>query len=131
MKRVGFIILLLVSLALHFFTPKSETPLQPSTSADCSVQQTNHCTLVGIQGEPLTIATGGQAQISAPTHFSYSAERVHFGKNRTRTAFLRKMIHHYQPVYLVFRGKERLDSAPFATPVGSTYYVYGLRRILC
>ena len=131
MKRVGFILLLLVSIALHFFSPKSMPSVQPITSADCTVQQMSHSTLVGLQGEPLTITTSGHAQLSTPTHFSYSAERVHFGKNRTRTAFLRKMIHNYQPVYLVFRGKERLDSAPFATPVGSAYYVFALRRILC
>ena len=88
--------------------------------------------MVGIQGEPLTIiGSTAQVQFSAPTHFSYSAQRVQFGKNRTRTAFLRKMIRHYQPVYLVFRGKERLETSPFASSVGSTWYVYGLRRILC
>ena len=132
MKRVGYILLFLVSMGIQIFSPKSAPTAQSNTSTGCTVQQNIHGTLVGIQGEPLTIiGSTAQVQFSAPTHFSYSAQRVHFGKNRTRTAFLRRMIHHYQPVYLVFRGKERLETSPFSTHPGSTYYVYGLRRILC
>ena len=131
MKRFGYILLLLLSIGIHFFSPKPSSTVLPNTSAGCTVQQNDHGALVGIQGEPLTLTTTGHAQFSVPTHFSYSAERVHFSKNRTRTAFLRKMIRHYQPVYLVFRGKERLETSPFASSVGSTWYVYGLRRILC
>ncbi|MBR1877911.1 MAG: hypothetical protein IJ814_02770 [Paludibacteraceae bacterium] len=132
MKRVGFILLFLASVGIQFFAPKSQSQCQcPSRSADCTVQQHMQGALVGIQGEPLTLTTSGQIQFSAPTHFSHSAQRVQFGKNRTRTAFLRRMIHHYQPVYLVFRGKERLETSPFAVSPGSTYYVYTLRRILC
>ena len=131
MKRLGDILLFLASLWIQIFSPKSAPSVYPNTSADCTVQQNIHGTLVGIQGEPLTLTTTGHAQLSAPTHVSYSAQRVHFGKNRTRTAFLRRMIHYYQPVYLVFRGKERLETSPFSTHPGSTYYVYGLRRILC
>ena len=131
MKRVGYILLFLVSIGIQIFSPKSAPTVQSNTSTDCTVQQNIHGTLVGIQGEPLTLTTTGHVQFSAPTHFSYSAQRVHFGKNRTRTAFLRRMIHHYQPVYLVFRGKERLETSPFSAHVGSAYYVYGLRRILC
>lgn len=131
MKRVGYILLLLLSIGIRLYTPAQELTVQPVSTTDFVVQQNNHHALVGIQGEPLTIASEGSVQISVPTHFSSIAHRVTFGKNRTRTAFLRKMIRHYQPVYLVFRGKERLEASPFATPVGSTYYVYGLRRILC
>ncbi|MBQ7631928.1 MAG: hypothetical protein IJS82_04120 [Paludibacteraceae bacterium] len=131
MKRVGYILLFLASLAIQLFAPKSTPVVQTNASADCTVQQHLQGSLVGIQGEPLTLTTTGQTQLSAPTHFSYSAHRVSFGKNRTRTAFLRKMIHHYQPVYLVFRGKERLETSPFSTHPGSMYYVYSLRRILC
>ena len=131
MKRVGYILLFLAALGIQIFSPQNEPVIQTDPSTDCAVQQDSHHALVGIQGEPLTIASEGSVQISVPTHFSSVAHRVTFGKNRTRTAFLRKMIRHYQPVYLVFRGKERLETSPFATPVGSTYYVYGLRRILC
>ena len=131
MKRVGYILLFLASIGIQIFSPQSAPVATENSSTGCTVQQNIHGTLVGIQGEPLTIASSGSIQFSAPTHFSYSAQRVQFGKNRTRTAFLRKMIHHYQPVYLVFRGKERLEASPFSTSVGSAYYVFGLRRILC
>ena len=130
MKRIGYILLLL-SIGIQFFAPKSEPVVQPDTSADCTLQQQDFGSLVGIHGEPLTIINNGSVQISVPTHFNYGAERITFGKNRTRTSFLRKMIHQYQPFYLVFRGRERLETSPFATSVGSTYYVYCLRRILC
>ena len=135
MKRVGYILLFLASVVIQLSavcSQSAEGSGQPTSSADCTVQPMSLSTMVGIQGEPLTIiGSSAQAQISAPTHFSYSAQRVQFGKNRTRTAFLRKLIHHYQPVYLVFRGKERLETSPFSTHPGSLYYVFGLRRILC
>ena len=132
LKYVAYILLFLVSIGVQFFTPIQKTDVQPVSSSDCAVQATGYHSSAGIQGELLTIANGGWSiSISAPSHFISGAERVSFGKNRTRTAFLRRMIHHYQHVFLVFRGKERLEASPFATPVGSTYYVYGLRHILC
>ena len=131
MKRVGYILLLLLGIGIRLYTPAQELTVQPVSTTDFVVQQNNHHALVGIQGEPLTIASEGSVQISVPTHFSSIAYRVTFGKNRTRTAFLRKMIRHYQPVFIVFRGQERLETSPFCSSAGSAYYVYFLRRILC
>ena len=88
MKRVGYILLLLLGIGIRLYTPAQELTVQPVSTTDCVVQQDNHHALVGIQGEPLTIASEGSVQISVPTHFSSIAHRVTFGKNRTRTAFL-------------------------------------------
>ncbi len=132
MKRFGFILLTLVSIGILLFVPKDKPAAEPVHTSGCVVQQTDLHALVGIQGEPLTLASaGGRITTSVPTHFSSNTERTSFGKNRTRTAFLRKMIHHYQPVFIVFRGQERLETSPFCSSAGSTYYVYFLRRILC
>lgn len=131
MRRIGYILLFLLSLGIRLLSPEITPVVRSNASPDCTVQQTSQCAMLGIQGEPLTITGSAHTNISAPTHFSYSAQRVQWSKNRTRTAFLRKMIQHYQPVFLSFRGKERFESSPFATPVCRTYYVYGLRRILC
>ena len=121
-----------MSIGIQFFEPMDKPTAKPVHTSGCAVQQTDHHTLVGIQGEPLTLANNGSnITASVPTHFSANTERTPFGKNRTRTAFLRKMIHHYQPVFIVFRGQERLETSPFCSSAGSTYYVYFLRRILC
>ena len=132
MKRYWYIFLILVSIGVQLFEPMDKPTMQPVQTSGCAVQPTDHHTLVGIQGEPLTLAnSGSNITTSVPTHFSANTQRTPFGKNRTRTAFLRKMIHHYQPVFIVFRGQERLETSPFCSSAGSTYYVYFLRRILC
>lgn len=131
MKRCGYILLLLVSIGAMFLAPKRVPVGRSDRSVCCIVQSAERHALAGIHGEPLTVVCTGNMQVSVATCFSYSAQRVQFGKHRTRTAFLRKMIRHYQPIYLVFRGKERLETSPFAASVGSVYYVYCLRRILC
>ena len=132
MKRFGFILLTLVSIGILLFVPKDKPAAESVHTSGCVVRQTDLHALVGIQGEPLTLASaGGRITTSVPTHFSSNTERTSFGKNRTRTAFLRKMIHHYQPVFIVFRGQERLETSPFCSSAGSMYYVYFLRRILC
>ena len=132
MKRFGFILLTLVSIGILLFVPKDKPAAESVHTSGCVVRQTDLHALVGIQGEPLTLASaGGRITTSVPTHFSSNTERTSFGKNRTRTAFLRKMIHHYQHVFIVFRGQERLETSPFCSSAGSTYYVYFLRRILC
>ena len=131
MKRILILLLCAISMSAMCPINAQASAVQPVAATDCVVQSFDHHALAGIQGEPLTIASEGNIQSSIPTHFSSGAKRVPFGKNRTRTAFLRKMIHHYQSVYLVFRGKERLETSPFATSAGCAYYVYGLRRILC
>ena len=132
MKRFGFILLTLVSISILLFVPKDKPAAEPVHISGCVVRQTDLHALVGIQGEPLTLASaGGRITTSEPTHFSSNTERTSFGKNRTRTAFLRKMIHHYQHVFIVFRGQERLETSPFCSSAGSTYYVYFIRRILC
>ena len=132
MKRFWYILLILVSIGVQWFEPMDKPTARPVQTSGCAVQQTDHHTLVGIQGEPLTLANNGSnITTSVPTHFSANTERTPFGKNRTRTAFLRKMIHHYQPVFIVFRGQERLETSPFCSSAGSMYYVYFLRRILC
>lgn len=132
MKRFWYILLILVSIGVQWFEPMNKPTVQPVQTSGCAVQQTDHHTLVGIQGEPLTLANNGSnITTSVPTHFSANTQRTPFGKNRTRTAFLRKMIHHYQPVFIVFRGQERLETSPFCSSAGNTYYVYFLRRILC
>ena len=100
-------------------------------SADCAVQQMNYQALTGIQGEPLIIAGSGSVEAQVPTTLSGSSRRVNVGKNRTRTAVQRTLIQNHQPSFIIFRGKERLESSPFAASAGSTYYVYALRRILC
>ena len=132
MKRFWYILLILVSIGVQWFEPMDKPTAKPVHTSCCAVQPTDHHMLVGIQGEPLTLANNGSnITTSVPTHFSANTERTPFGKNRTRTAFLRKMIHHYQPVFIVSRGQERLETSPFCSSAGSTYYVYFLRRILC
>ena len=100
MKRFWYILLILVSIGVQWFEPMNKPTVQPVQTSGCAVQQTDHHTLVGIQGEPLTLANNGS--------------------NIT-----------YQPVFIVFRGQERLETSPFCSSAGNTYYVYFLRRILC
>ena len=109
MKRFWYILLILVSIGVQWFEPMDKPTMQTVQTSGCAVQQTDHHTLVGIQGEPLTLAnSGSNITTSVPTHFSANTERTPFGKNRTRTAFLRKMIHHYQPVFIVFAVRNGL-----------------------
>ncbi len=140
MKRFGYILLILVSIGIQLFAPKYKPAIPPSDNSTaqsvhmsgCAIQQTDYHTFVGIQGEALTLANNGSnITTSVPTRFSAHSERTPFGKNRTRTAFLRKMIHHYQALFIVFRGQERLETSPFCSRPASTYYVYFLQRLLC
>ena len=103
MKRFWYILLILVSIGVQWYEPMDKPTAKPVQTSGCAVQQTDHHTLVGIQGEPLTLANNGSnITTSVPTHFSANTQRTPFGKNRTRTAFLRKMIHHYQPFFYCF-----------------------------
>ena len=112
MKRFWYILLILASIGVQWFEPMAKPTAKPVQTSGCAVQQTDHHTLVGIQGEPLTLANNGSnITASVPTHFSANTERTPFGKNRTRTAFLRKMIHHYQkymPLLLMIMIKLKL-----------------------
>lgn len=131
MKHWWYILLLLAGIGARIFAPVTEPGVTSSSSADCAVQQMDYQALTGIQGEPLIIAGTGSVEAQVPTTFSGSSQRVQFGKNRTRTAFQRVLMQNHQSSFIIFRGRERLESSPFAACVGSTYYVYALRRILC
>lgn len=86
---------------------------------------------VGIQGESVVGISANSIQSSVPTQFSSPHHRVPFGKHRTRTSFLRRMVVYYQSYFIVYHWKERSEASPFAASSGSVYYVYALRRILC
>lgn len=131
MKYWWYILLLLAGVGARIFAPAAEPSVQPSSSADCAVQQMDYQALTGIQGEPLIIAGTGSVEAQVPTTLSGNSRRVNLGKNRTRTAILRVLIQNHQSSFIVFRGRERLESSPFAASAGSAYYVYALRRILC
>ena len=83
MKRFWYILLILVSIGVQWFEPMNKPTVQPVQTSGCAVQQTDHHTLVGIQGEPLTLANNGSnITTSVPTHFSANTQRTPFGKNR-------------------------------------------------
>ena len=52
MKRFWYILLILVSIGIQWFEPMDKPTMQPVHTSGCAVQQTDHHTLVGIQGEP-------------------------------------------------------------------------------
>ena len=106
-------------------------PIVPAESADCYLSEPDTQLSCGLLGQTLYSLQGGRAESATPTHFSTNANRPSFGKNRSRTAFLRMMLHHYQPFYILFRGKVRMESAPFATYPCKAYFVYALQRLLC
>ena len=56
MKRFWYILLILVSIGVQWFEPMDKPAVQPVHTSGCAVQQMDHHTLVGIQGEPLTLA---------------------------------------------------------------------------
>lgn len=71
MKRFWYILLILVSIGVQWFEPMDKPTAELVQASGCAVQQTDHQTLVGIQGEPLTLANNGSTiTASVPTHFS-------------------------------------------------------------
>ena len=133
MKHLTYIVIILLSLAIHSFEfPQQQTTgIEPIESADCYLSEYDAPISYGLLGQSINCLQSGLVESAVPTHFSTNATRPSFCKNRSRTAFLRMMLHHYQPSYVLFRGKVRAESAPFATPSCNAYYVYALQRLLC
>lgn len=133
MKHLIYIVILLLSFGIRFFAlPQQHTAgIEPAASADCYLSEPDAPMPYGLLGQSIHNFQGGLVESAVPTHFSTHANRPSWGKNRSRTAFLRMMLHHYQPLYILFRGKVRMESAPFAIPNCSAYYVYALQRLLC
>lgn len=139
MKRSSYIVLLIAILSICFNTYTvflsqkttdkltQETPITHS----CSLQQADYIHIIGLQGNQVITPTGWSISTPTPTHFSNSYGGNSFSKSRSRTAFLRNMLHHCQPQYILFRGQVRQEMSPYACTPVIQYYVYGLRRILC
>lgn len=108
-----------------------EPVVLPASTSDCTLQAVDFSTFVGVNGEQQVVPGGWSVEAPVPTHYAGNHERVQFSKNRTRTNFLRRMLVYYQPYFIIFRGKERNESAPICSSVGRAYYVYALRRLLC
>ncbi len=87
--------------------------------------------IVGLQGCEIISMSCNGTWTSVPTQFSSSNGRVSYSKNRTRTSVIRRLLNFYQHFFTSFRGKVRRETCPICTDVGITYYVYGLRHILC
>ena len=130
MKRYSCILFLAISLCARCLTPTLGAG--PKMVDDtCSIIQTDYQSLVGILGEEVLTPGGWSVEACNTSYFSSGNMRISFGKNRSRTSFLRRTIQNHQPSFIVFRGVERGETCPFSTCVGSRYYVYTLRRILC
>ena len=71
---------------------------------------------LGLLGEGLSTIFVGESSTAEP----YSAH-----------PFSLRMLRHYQPYFIAFRGVERRETSPFCVSVGRIYYVYALRHILC
>ena len=98
---------------------------------DCSIAPACTYTVYGIEGGTLICTNGGSFCSATPTIFTCAQSRVHFGRNRTRTGFLRRMLHQCQSQFIIYHGIERLETSPFSVSVGRVYYIYALRHILC
>ena len=132
MKHLAYIFVFLLSIGFGVCDLQQHSAdIVPTESADCYLSEPDTQLPCGLLGQTLYSLRGGRAESATPTHFSTNANRPSFGKNRSRTAFLRMMLHHYQPFYILFRGKVRMESAPFATYPCKAYFVYALQRLLC
>ena len=101
---------------VRFTSESGQEPYQAGTSTNnCFLQQADYHYLVGIQGESI---------LSGNSHISFS-------KYRSRTSLMRRMLQHSHSCFIVYNCIKRRESAPFCIAVGSTYYVYALRHILC
>ena len=124
-----------MGLSFGWSTPTAaHVPFTDSTSEDATDSQLHapqSLLSVGLLGEPITCAHSSSVESSVPTHFNGGARRISFGKNRPRTAFLRMMLHRYQPYHTIFHGQPRGETAPYADHYSATYYVYTLMRLLC
>ena len=132
MKHLAYIFVFLLSIGFGVCDRQQHsTDIVPAESADCYLSGPDTQLPCGLVGQNLYSLQSGLVESATPTHFSTNANRPSFGKNRSRTAFLRMMLHHYQPFYILFRGKVRMESAPFATYPCKAYFVYALQRLLC
>lgn len=135
MKHLGYIFLLLMGLSFGWLTPTAaqvpSTDYTSEATTDCQLQAPQSFQSVGLLGEPITCTHSSSVESSVPTHFNGGARRISFGKNRTRTSFLRMMLHRYQPYHTIFHGQPRGETAPYADHDSATYYVYTLMRLLC
>ena len=131
MKHAGYIVLLLLSIGIRLFTPEQQAVALSADQVECTIQSMPTPSFDGIHGEPVIIHGGWSVETYVPTHFSVHSERTSFGKHRTRTCFLRRMLLHYQSYFIAYRGEERSETTPFCASTGSAYYVYALRRLLC
>ena len=128
------ILLLVMNVCFQSFIPAGQPAdhnVNPSDKqSEYYLRQADCQPILGIQGESV-ICVGGCIHSPASTQFSCGNQRVQFGKNRTRTSFLRRMLHLCQSHLIVYHGIERRESSPFAVSTGRAYYIYALRRILC
>lgn len=132
MKHLAYIFVFLLSIGFGVCDRQQHSAdIVPSESSDCYLSEPDTQLPCGLLGQTLYSLQGGRVESATPTHFSTNANRPSFGKNRSRTAFLRMMLHHYQSFYILFRGKVRLEAAPYTTHTCSAYYVFALQRLLC
>lgn len=91
-----------------------QPPVSDATSATISTPRP--MPLMGLQGEGLSVISIGESTSVEPTH-------VHpFGARAVR---------HIQQFRIISSCSEQLQTCSFSARVGSAYYVYALRRILC